>query len=223
MLEFDVNKTFRSRSRTVKVACTGNVNANELTALYGQSGIGKTSVLRMLAGLLKPDAGRIKDGEKVWFDSATNLKPFHRNVAMVFQDYNLFPNMTLEDNIKYAADNQHKASWLNYARELKMENLLNAYPAQLSGGQRQRGALLRALAQKTEVLLLDEPFSALDDETSEALLEMLNREMDERKLFVLFVTHRKDILLSRAHKIIEMMPGSITKTGIPQEILTRIF
>ncbi|MDZ4378071.1 MAG: ABC transporter ATP-binding protein, partial [Xanthomonadaceae bacterium] len=140
------------------------VAAGETVAIVGASGAGKSTLLRMLAGLSQPNSGRIVVDGEPWFDSAKkiNLPPQQRAIGFVFQDYALFSNLTVRQNVAYAAD-KGQASWV--VRLLAMTGLTelqDSLPARLSGGQKQRVALARALARKPKLLLLDEPLSALD-------------------------------------------------------------
>ena len=141
------------------------LNGGELLAVSGSSGCGKTTLLRLLAGLASADEGVIECDGETWYDSARkiNLPPQRRKVGLVFQDYALFPNMTLGQNLRYALRSPADAALLpGIVQILGIEGLLERKPHQVSGGQRQRAAFARALASQPAVLLLDEPFSALD-------------------------------------------------------------
>ena len=136
-------------------------------ALVGPSGAGKTSVLRAIAGLVRPESGRIALGGEVWFDSAAGifLQPDERRVGLVFQEYALFPHMTVRQNVAYAGRERVD----EYLERFRISHLAKARPTELSGGERQRVALARALAREPGVLLLDEPLSALDARTKVAV------------------------------------------------------
>lgn len=163
-----------------------------VTVILGPSGSGKTTLLRILAGLEKPQQGYIKKADSIWFDSNTNtcLPPQKRKVGVVFQDYALFDHMTVENNVGFglkASERKYAvAKWLN---KLHIEDLAQRYPHQLSGGQRQRVALARALITEPELLLLDEPFSALDTHLRQHLREQLLEVISTIKQPVLMVTH----------------------------------
>lgn len=199
-----------------------NISSDEIVALYGASGAGKTSVLKMICGLTIPDEGVISVERHTWFESSKkiNIKPQARNVGIVFQDYALFPNMTVEQNLSYALD---KAQPTNIVRELldmmELTNLSNKKPELLSGGQRQRVALARAIVRKPKILLLDEPLSALDTALRLKLQDYILRIHHEFQLTTILVSH--DILeVSRlASRVYEMSQGKIINEGTPGGIL----
>src|SRR5262249_25419008 len=147
--------------RTFTLRLTLDVDA--AIALVGPSGAGKTTVLRAIAGLVRPSSGRITSGGEVWFDAAKDLSlpPARRRVGLVFQDYALFPHLSVRQNIEYA----RRQSADEYLDRFSIRHLERARPPDLSGGERQRVALARALARDPDVLLLDEPLSALDTHT----------------------------------------------------------
>ncbi len=164
----------------------------EIIAIYGASGVGKTSLLRMLAGLDKPDEGYIKVGEEVWFDHVNSIwrKPKDRKAGMVFQDFALFPNMTVRANLEFAASGKREVELINtLLQETGLWPLQHRLPRQLSGGQQQRVALARALAQQPEVLLLDEPLSALDLDTRLQMQQLLLKLYQQYGKTTLLVSH----------------------------------
>lgn len=144
------------------------VPSEKITALFGPSGSGKSSILRLISGLEKADSGMIRKREEVWYDEskAINIPPQQRSVGFVFQDFALFPHLTVERNVTYGIKEKRR---LKEAKDLLslvgLSGYERYYPAQLSGGQKQRVALIRALARRPDILLLDEPLSALDWET----------------------------------------------------------
>lgn len=142
------------------------IKDKELVAIFGPSGAGKTTLLRMIAGLQKPDKGVIAIGNNVVFDSSKkiNLPPQKRNIGFMFQDYALFPNMTVEENIRFGQNNDKDKQYIDQLVEtFGLSMLRKRKPAKLSGGQRQRVALARSIARRPDVLLLDEPLSSLDE------------------------------------------------------------
>ena len=160
-----------------------------ITRITGPSGAGKTTFLKMIAGLITPNSGIIKTNDGVWFDASqkVNLSPQQRRVGFVFQDYALFPNMTVKQHLEYATDD---AEWIT--RLLKtggLETFANHKPDQLSGGQQQRLAIMRALAIKPKLLLMDEPFSALDLKMKSALIKDLQFLFTELGTTTLIVSH----------------------------------
>lgn len=167
-----------------------------VTALVGPSGRGKTTVLNLIAGLLSPASGRIELKERVLFDSATrvNLPPNHRGVGYVFQDYQLFPHLTVEQNLRYGQNrSSRKGPYLETVVDvLELNADLRRYPAQLSGGQKQRVALGRAIVRNPDLLLLDEPLSALDLALRESIAEYLLRAIHEFHVPTLLVSHDRE-------------------------------
>ncbi len=175
----------------VRIEAEFRVEPGEILALVGPSGAGKTTLLRMIAGLVRPEQGRIMVGGQIWFDSTTrrNLQPWRRRVGFVFQDHALFPHLTARENVSLAMDWPDAAETERLLRLVGLEGLGQRPPSALSGGQRQRVALARALARKPNVLLLDEPFSAVDRPTREALHRELLALRAELEMPVIFVTH----------------------------------
>ncbi len=201
--------------------------SGELTALIGPSGSGKTSILRCIAGLLRPREGRITCGARVWLDSASGvaLSPQERRVGLVFQDYALFPHLSALDNVREALTHLPRIARLGRARELlarvRLEGLERRRPAELSGGQRQRVALARALAREPAVLLLDEPFSAVDQMTRRKLQEELARLHREIRVPILLVTHDLTEASALADRMVVLSRGRTLQAGAPQEVINR--
>lgn len=192
-----------------------------VTVILGPSGSGKTTLLRILAGLEKPHHGYIKKTGDTWFDSKTNtfLSPQKRNVGVVFQDYALFEHMTVENNIGFGLKAaQRKKSVSKWLTKLHIEDLARRYPHQLSGGQRQRVALARALITEPELLLLDEPFSALDTHLRQHLREQLLEVIAQIKQPVLMVTHDLNEARYLADTIGVMIDGKIQRIDNTHDI-----
>lgn len=193
----------------------------KITVLFGQSGSGKSTVLRLISGLEKADEGTISYGKKLWFDmtKGINLLPQQRSVGFVFQDYALFPHMTVEKNVAYGIKEKGR---LNEVKELLslvgLSGYERHYPAQLSGGQKQRVALIRALARKPDLLLLDEPLSALDWEIRRQLQEDLNRIIKQFHITTLYVTHDVTEVYKLADYVVVLDSGKVVKQGTPEEI-----
>jgi molybdate transport system ATP-binding protein len=163
--------------------------AGSITKIYGPSGAGKTTFLKVIAGLIAPEKGRILVNGLTWLDTDTdiNLSPQKRMTGFVFQDYALFPNMTVLEHLRYATDD---IAWIKRLLLLgKLDTLTDHKPIHLSGGQQQRLAILRALAIKPKVLLMDEPFSALDPEMKAELIADLKIVFKEIGATVLIVSH----------------------------------
>ncbi len=192
-----------------------------ITAVVGPSGCGKTTMLRIIAGLEVPDSGRVLFGDR----DVTDLPPKDREVGMVFQDLALFPHLTVLDNIAFgliARGYEHeeaKERAMGLIKLLRLKGLERRYPHQLSGGQQQRVALARALAPNPSVLLLDEPFGALDARLREQLLWEVRRLHDEHNFTAIHVTHDQAEALAIADKLAIMREGRIVREGPSQEVV----
>ncbi|GAB3935608.1 sulfate/molybdate ABC transporter ATP-binding protein [Larkinella terrae] len=212
-LQARMNLAFASGSDLLDVDFT--LKTGSLTGLYGPSGSGKTTLLRILAGLTTPESGRIRVDDRFWLDTERriDLPAQQRNVGMVFQDAALFPNMTVRQNVEFAAENR-RAFLVDELLELMgLQNLADRKPATLSGGQRQRVALIRALARRPKVLLLDEPFSALDRETRDQLLMELVRLHQRFETTTVLVSHQLEEIHRVADHWIELKMGKIHFAG----------
>jgi sulfate/thiosulfate transport system ATP-binding protein len=196
------------------------VEDGSLTALLGPSGSGKSTLLRVIAGLETPDTGSVViGGREVTAEAARR-----RGVGFVFQHYAPFKHMTVFDNVAFGLTVRHepKAAVRERVEELlglvRLDGLAKRYPAQLSGGQLQRMALARALAPKPEVLLLDEPFGALDAQVRNELREWLRRLHEEIHVTTIFVTHDQEEAMDVAQQIVVMNAGRIEQAGTPHEL-----
>lgn len=201
-----------------------NFRAGELTALLGPSGCGKTTLLRIIAGLESPDAGQVLlDGE-----DASSRHVRERQVGFVFQHYALFKHMTVFENIAFGlrvkprsqrpTEAQIRDKVTRLLELVQLDWLADRYPPQLSGGQRQRIALARALAVEPRVLLLDEPFGALDAKVRKELRRWLRRLHDELHVTSIFVTHDQEEALEVADQIVLMNKGKVEQIGVPDEV-----
>jgi molybdate transport system ATP-binding protein len=199
----------------------------ELVALVGPSGSGKTSVLRAIAGLLSPADGAVTVGGATWFASADriNLPPQRRSVGLVFQDYALFPHLTALETVALAVAAASEAEKRERARALlgrvNLEGFEERLPSALSGGQRQRVALARALAREPKVLLMDEPFSAVDQATRERLKRELVTLRRLLSIPILLVTHDIEEAVTLADRIAVLYRGKLLMTGTPDEVRLR--
>ena len=189
----------------------------ETVALVGPSGAGKTSVLRAIAGLLRPQRGRVALDGEAWFDSETgiDLPPERRSVGLVFQEYALFPHMTVAENVAYAGP-QRVDELLEL---LGIASLRNARPGELSGGERQRVAVARALARDPGALLLDEPLAALDAHTRARVRAELGDLLDRLRLPTLLVTHDFQDAAALAPRVGVLVEGRIVQVGSPAELV----
>jgi sulfate transport system ATP-binding protein len=196
------------------------IPSGSLTALLGPSGSGKSTLLRVIAGLERPDAGTVEiDGR-----DATTLPPQRRGVGFVFQHYAAFKHMTVRDNVAFGLKvarrprAEIKARVAELLELVQLPGLADRYPSQLSGGQRQRMALARALAVEPQVLLLDEPFGALDARVRKELRAWLRRLHDEVHVTTVFVTHDQEEAMEVADRIVVMNSGRVEQVGGPREL-----
>ncbi len=198
-----------------------------ITVLFGASGAGKTTVLRCLAGLERPDSGAIQCGNELWFDQATSvfLPPQQRNIGYLSQDYALFPHLNVERNIGYglrqAPSPERAARVCEVIRLLDLSGLEKRLPRQLSGGQQQRVALARAVARRPRLLLLDEPLSSLDAPTRLRLRGELRRLLLQLGVPTFLVTHDRLEALALGDDLVVMDNGAIAQSGPVQEVFSR--
>ena len=188
-------------------------------ALVGPSGAGKTSVLRAIAGLVRPRLGRIGLGDDVWFDAERRLfrRPDERRVGLVFQEYALFPHLTVRQNVAYGA--KERAD--EYLERFRISHLAAAYPEALSGGERQRVALARALARAPGVILLDEPLSALDAHTKGTVRAELQELLRELALPTILVTHDFEDAAALADQVGVIVDGRLRQFATPADLVDR--
>jgi molybdate transport system ATP-binding protein len=213
------------QQKTIVLDVQLQCDKGEVLALVGPSGAGKSTVLRTIAGLHNVDSGVIESNQQTWFDSkkGIDLTPQQRRVGMVFQDYALFPHLSVIENVLLACDKDEKAQQFAHAliNKVNLSGLEKRYPQQLSGGQRQRVALARALARKPDVLLLDEPFSAVDKVTRRKLYLELNTLRRELDMPVILVTHDLDEAAMLADKLCVIHHGKTLQQGSVEQVLYR--
>ena len=219
MITVNILKKIHTQNGDTELQINFELKQNTCTAIYGESGSGKTTILRLIAGLSKPDSGIIQSSDEIFFDSELNIniEVQKRNIGFVFQDYALFPNMTVEENILFALANKfekkEKASYIDQLMTImEINNLVKKYPHQISGGQKQRVALARALARKPKILLLDEPLSALDYAMRAKLQEYLIKLMNLYSFTTVLVSHDLQEVKAMANQLIHLKNGAITST-----------
>jgi molybdate transport system ATP-binding protein len=226
VLQVEIKKRLESDesgSFTLDVAFRADVG---ITILFGQSGSGKTTTLRTIAGIVTPDSGRISIGEDIYFDSITgeNLSIQKRRVGYVFQDYALFPHLTAEQNVAYGIkDNGVRgSSKLVRANAMlnlfKIEHVRHRYPQNMSGGEQQRTALARALASDPAVVLLDEPLSAVDSETRSLLLDEVVLAQEQVGIPFIYVTHNTAEAIRLGERVVVLREGIVSQIGRPSEV-----
>ncbi len=213
------------QSGPIPLAAELSCNEGELLALVGPSGSGKSTILRTIAGLYWPREGRITCGGSVWFDSKSgvNVPPHERRAGFMFQSYALFPHMTALRNVIAALGHRPRREREAKARELlalvRLQGLENRRPASLSGGEQQRVAVARALAREPAVLLLDEPFSAVDRRTRRKLHAELAELRKAVNIPIVLVTHDLEEAVSLADRMTVLDGGETLQTGKPSELV----
>ncbi len=223
MIDVQLQKSLKAATGDLYLDVEFKIRRGELITLYGKSGAGKTSIFRMIAGLLDPDKGRIDVDEFVWLDTEKkiNLPPQRRKIGFVFQEYALFPNMTVLENLRFARGKQSDDLFIKDLIDIvDLGDLQNRKPDTLSGGQKQRVALARALVQKPEILMLDEPLSALDYEIRNKLQVYILQVHKEFDLTTILISHDISEIIKMSDYLIELDRGMIIRQGIPAEVLT---
>lgn len=209
MLDVDIQKKLEFFELDIKFT-VGNI----LLAIQGMSGSGKTTILNCISGIKTADKGHIRLNNKILFSSNdnVNMKIKDRNVGYVFQNYALFPHMAVRENILFGVDKKN----INYEKELsyisdmmKISHLMNKYPSEISGGEKQRVAFARAMITRPDILLLDEPFSALDEDLKEDIYKDLLNIKKSQNIPIILITHNKNEAKILADKIIYIHNGKI--------------
>lgn len=222
MMHVDISKQLHAGSGRIAMQLSFDVHEGEILALFGPSGAGKTSVLRMIAGLLEPDAGRIQVGKQIWYDHSkkVNIPPQRRDVGVVFQDYALFPNMTVRQNVAFGLKMDHPNDSVTRLLEaMELSQMEHVKPALLSGGQKQRVSLARALARRPTVLLLDEPTSALDAALRVRIQQYIKSIHEEHRMTTLLITHDVTEVARLSSRVLVIEQGVVTKEGSAREVL----
>ena len=195
-----------------------SVERGEVVTLLGPSGCGKTTMLRLAAGLERPRGGEIWLDGRLLSDAAYNMPPEDRGVGYMFQDYALFPHLSVLENVVFGLKNKGSAAIrraLDVLAETDLESLADAYPHELSGGQQQRVALARALAPKPSVILLDEPYAGLDSRLRERIRDQMLHVLKASETAALMVTHDSEEAMFMSDKIVVLRDGQVQQTGRP--------
>jgi len=216
MIAIDIHKKLHGALGSMDLEVKLAIKEGEFVAIAGKSGSGKTTLLRLLAGL-ETSQGSIKVGDEVWQQNAKTLVTQKRGIGFVFQDYALFENMTIEQNLLYVSNDKKLAQKLLQITEL--ESLKKRYPATLSGGQKQRVSICRALMKRPKILLLDEPLSALDPQMRTKLQQEILTLHKAFKTTTLMVSHDPSEMYRLASRVIVLDDGKIINDGVAKEIL----
>ncbi len=224
MIQASITKQLQGAHGAFTLHADFQLEQGEFVALYGPSGVGKTTLLRCLAGLEQAEQGSIKADNQVWLDcqARINLPTQQRRVGYMFQDYALFPNMTVRGNLEFAlrkGANRHRVEEL--LEIMALGGLQHSKPATLSGGQKQRVALARTLASEPQLLLLDEPLSALDLETRSRLQDEILRLQQHFGITTVMVSHDVGEVYKLAKRVLVMEAGRVVQQGTPSEMFSQ--
>ncbi|SFD96417.1 ABC transporter ATP-binding protein [Flavobacterium phragmitis] len=221
MIQIKAYKMLHTAEGELPLDISLTIEKGQFVSIYGNSGAGKTTILRILAGLTRAENGYIKVGNEIWDDSQ---KKFHlpvqkRSIGFVFQDFALFPNLTVKENLKFALSKNESDEMVAELIELmELQSLQDNKPHQLSGGQKQRVALARAIVRKPEILLLDEPLSALDDEMRFKLQDYILKIHQKYQLTTFMISHVIAEIFKLSDKVIVLEKGKIAKEGTPNSV-----
>lgn len=221
MIDINVEKDLIGADGPFTLKARLMVSKGELITVYGPTGAGKSSIVRMIAGLLPPDRGTMQVDNTVWSNSAAKIfiQPQHRDIGMVFQDYALFPNMTVRENLEFALRADQNSNIIDELLEVSnLSNLQHKRPALLSGGQRQRVALTRALVRKPKLLLLDEPLSALDSKMRTSLQDYILDFHRRFALTTILISHDLPEVMKMSKRVLILENGELTEVT-PQQLL----
>jgi len=221
MIDISLQKELTAANGIMKLQIDFEIEPGQLVTLFGSSGAGKTSVLRMIAGLMKPEEGKIVVNKNTWLDVKKGifLKPQQRSIGFLFQDYALFPNMTVQENLLYAMEKGQNKNIVDELIEIiELNDLRHRKPATLSGGQNQRVALARALVRKPEILMLDEPLSALDSQMRIKLQDFILKVHKQYNLTTILVSHDANEVIKLSDKVFFLENGKIVRAGLPTEV-----
>ena len=223
MIKIDIHKKLKAYDSEMNLRIKCKIKKGELVTLYGESGAGKTSTLRILAGLLKPEKGEITINEVSWVDTANKIfiAPQKRNIGYVFQDYALFQNMSVLENLEFASNKgQNKKVIAELIEMMELGDLQNRKTQTLYGGQKQLVALARALVCKPNILLLDEPLAALDYKIRLKLQDYITRIHNEYALTTILISHDIGEIMKLSGRVLVLDQGKIVRQGIPGEIFS---
>ncbi|EZH71890.1 GTPase [Aquimarina atlantica] len=223
MIHITLQKELTAANGAMQLDISINIEQGQLVTLYGDSGAGKTSILRMVAGLLQANEGRIAVNQNTWLDTKNGicLKPQQRKIGFVFQDYALFPNMTVKENLLFALEKGQNKEIVNELIDIiELGDLQDRKPTNLSGGQKQRVALARALVRKPEILMLDEPLSALDIKMRTKLQDYILKVHKQFNLTTILISHEIGEVIKMSDTVFIIKNGKVIRQGKPIEVFT---
>ncbi|MGO3182137.1 MAG: ATP-binding cassette domain-containing protein [Aequorivita sp.] len=223
MIKIALEKELNATDGEMLLQVNFELQNGDFLSVHGSSGAGKTSIFRMIAGLMPVKKGLIKVNGSTWLDTTKriDLIPQQRRIGYVFQEPTLFPNMSVRENLEYALEKGQNKEIINRLLEImELGDFHKRTPEVLSGGQKQRVALARALVRKPEILLLDEPFSALDDAMRSKLQDYVLRVHREFQLTTLMITHDVSESIKMSNKVLTLEQGKIVKGGIPIDVFS---
>lgn len=220
MIKIDIKHTIKTSKKDIYLEFKADIKKGSVSAIFGESGAGKTTLLKIISGLIKPDFGYLKVDDEIYFDSARNINLAiqKRKIGFMFQDYALFPNMNVKENLCFATKDKARVNELLELMNLK--DFEKFYPKELSGGQAQRVALARALAMNPKILLLDEPLSALDFKMRAFLQDELCKILNHFKITTLLVSHNLAEIYKLSDQILELKEGKIVKNISAKDFFT---
>ncbi|WP_297576103.1 ABC transporter ATP-binding protein [uncultured Deefgea sp.] len=218
-LYLDIQTPMQSAHGARLLQIKTQIQAGSITAISGPSGAGKSTLLRLIAGLNTPQQGEIRYGDQCWFNGKTCVATRHRHVGMVFQDYALFPNLTVRAQLAYAQQQRNDAQIDQLIEQMGLQQLASRKPEQLSGGQQQRVALARSLAAEPTILLLDEALSALDRSLRDELQQHLLNWQAQSGAMIIVVSHDLGEIFRLASRVIQLENGQMIADGTPAAVL----
>lgn len=221
-MKASLQKQLRGGKNFFQLDVSFEIPAGEMLAIMGPSGAGKTTLLKMIAGLVAPNRGSVEIEGQPWYNSKKriNLRTQDRSIGYVFQDYALFPNMSVRKNLQYALASGQPRKVIDEVLELiHIQNLANQRPTSLSGGQQQRVALARAIIRRPKVLLLDEPFAALDETMRSKLQDDLMELHQRYQTTTLLVSHNPAEVARMANQVLMLRDGQVVQQGRPASVL----